>query len=398
MIQRHAEHILQRILDPFPLDAFLDEVLGKRFLKIQAKNAARLGLLGDDPETAVLADFARVAHKIGFHAAAPTGPAPRADPAPSAAAFKAMVEAFHDRGFTVRVPEIRSATPALDQFMRALECVLHQPAAAEVFWSRGDGKAPAHHDDYDIIMIQIVGRKRWFISTDPSDLPNTWRGIPDGPPRLDRYEEVLIEPGDFLYLPRGTVHRVDALADSMHISIGFSPLTLREAIIACLDHLSDGERPLRESVGARLPGQVRRLDFDDLPNQIRDGLARLTALCQSDAAVTDALLRRSSRAIADLDRLRAKPIPADAPVVTAATRLRHNPLAVSHLIGNPTRIDFAYPGGHHYIHRGAEAAVAFIANTPEFRIHDIPGAFGHDVRLALVEKFVTSGFLEIVED
>jgi hypothetical protein len=395
MILSQAQRILQAMLAPMPLDTFLNDVLGKRFVKLEAgKNPARQNLMGNDPEGAILGAFDRLAAKITSHAAEPVGPPPQTMRLADAASFRKKIDEFHERRYTVRVPEIRSVAPKLDEFIRALEIVLQVSAEAEVFWSRNDGKAPIHHDDYDIVVIQISGRKRWFISTDPSSLPNEWRLIPDGPPRLDRYEQIDVEVGDMLYLPRGTTHRVEGTADSIHASIGFTPITLREAIIACLDHVSDFSKPLRENAGCT-GVQVESSDFGNLPARVRDGLAFLLAQCQKDGVVADAMQRRSSRLVSAFPGLPKGPKGA---ALSPASRLRHAPMATSHLYGNATTLDFSYPGGHHYIHRGAEQSVAFIAQTPEFSIRDIPGDITNDVRMALVEKFLDSGFLEVVGD
>lgn len=397
MILEQAEAIFQRVLDPMPLDTFLDDILGKRFIKLEGplQDNRRAGLMGPEPGRVLLDGFAHIAPKITCHAAAPLGPPPAVGPAADAAAFEAKIAAFHALGYTVRLPEIRALAPELDEFLRAMELVFHQPVTAEVFWSRGDARAPIHHDDYDIIVIQLKGRKRWFISTDVSALPNAWKNVPDAPPRLDRFAEVGVEPGDLLYLPRGTTHRVDALSDSLHVSIGFVPLTLREAIIACLDHFSDIDRPLRETVGTRAGAQIAASDFGDLPARVREGLARFSTRCEADAFIAEAMQRRASHVIGDLGKLATQ----TARVALAPyTRLRHSRLGVCHLSGNAAKIDFAYPGGHHYIHRGVEQAVSFIARTPDFRLRDIPGSIGDDIRVALVEKFVASGFLEVAED
>jgi hypothetical protein len=45
-----------------------------------------------------------------------------------------------------------------------------------------------------------------------------------------------------------------------------------------------------------------------------------------------------------------------------------------------------------------ESALLFIANTAEFRLKEIPGAMSDDMRVALAEKFVTCGFLEVIEE
>jgi hypothetical protein len=202
-------------------------------------------------------------------------------------------------------------------------------------------------------------------------------------------------PGDFLYLPRGTTHRVDAVTDSIHLSIGFVPLTLREAVSACLDYLSDVDRLLRETVGARAGALAQTADFGDIPERVRGALASLATHCQSDAFVGDALRRRASRAIGSLDKLVP---PATRRPLSPESRVRHTPLAVCYRVANARTIDFAYPGGHHLIHRGVEESVNFIASTPEFSVRDIPGAIGEDVRMALVDKFVSTGFLEVVDN
>ncbi len=391
MLLPDSHDALQKVFDPLPVDRFLDEVLGQGFIKVEGgASAYRAGLLGPQPDQVILQAFDRLASKITRHAQKPLGQPPEPGPAADAAAFQALIEAHHSLGWTVRVPEVRGLTPDLAQFIRALEAVLHQPVEAAVFWSRGDGQAQVHYDEYDIIVIQLVGSKRWFINSDPPPLNNPWRGIAEGPPALDPHRVVEVGPGDLLYLPCGTAHRVDALSDSLHLSIGFRPLTLRDAVIAALDHMSDLDRRLRVGVGNRLAAQVRAGSFGDLPGQVRGALGQLLELSRSDAFLGQALQRRSSRVVGNLEALE----PPTAPLpLTLASRLKRHPLAISHLIGNAERLDFAHPGGHIHIHRGAEAAVSFIAGAAEFQVQDIPGELGDDVRIALAQRFVDAGFL-----
>lgn len=394
MILQDAYSIFQKILDPAPLDSFLDSVLGQRFIKIPGNaQSARAHLFGDNPLQLALESFETLAPRIGCHSEAPLGPHPVIEPLPSADAFKAKIEAFYALGYTVRLRDIRKLSPALDEFLRAMECMFHQPATVEAFISRGDAHAPVHHDDYDIIVVQLSGRKRWFISTERSELPNSWKTIPEGTPILGPHEVVEVDAGDLLYLPRGTRHRVDAMAESFHLSIGFIPLTMREAMIAAVDHLSEFDRSLREIVDPRLALSIRTNTFGALPDNIREALAKLQSVSRSDDFIAQSLQRRSSRAIADLEKL---PAPQVAPALSPTSLLRQNPLVVSHLMANAQRIDLSHPGGHLYIHRGVEESVAFIVGNREFRVRDIPGDIGDDVRLALAQKFVGAGLLEVI--
>ena len=388
-----AREILGRMLDPMPVTQFLDENVSKRFIKLDgAASHFPRAVLGDTPEAVILDAFEDLSGKITWHADKPSGPAPAVLRRDSAAAFREQIGAFHANLYTVRIPDVRPLTPQLDEFCRALELIFQTEVAATAFWSRGDGAAPVHHDDHDIIAIQLRGQKKWFVSADPPSLSNNWKHIPEGPPRMDREIPVEMKTGDLLYLPRGTTHRVEGIEDSVHVSIGFTPVTMRDAVIACIDHLSDIVKPLREMTDPHIAVQVQTGDFGKLGDRVRQSLALLAEYCRTDQFIADAMQRRSSRAIGELKRLDAPKVVAG---LTADTRLRHNRMAISHLSGNARLIDFAYPGGHRYIHRGAEAAVTFIAQTPEFAIRDLPGNLDMAIRIALVDELVTNGFLEV---
>lgn len=394
MILQDAYSTFQTILDPMPLDTFLDSVLGQRFIKIPGNaQSARAKLFGDDPLQLALESFEVLAPRMGCHSEAPLGPHPLIEPLASAEAFEAKIEAFYSLGYTVRLRDIRKLSPALDEFLRAMESIFHTPATVEAFVSRGDAHAPVHHDDYDIIVVQLTGKKRWFISTERSELPNVWKTAPEGTVLLGPHEVLEVNVGDLLYLPRGTRHRVDAMADSFHLSIGFIPLTMREAIIAALDHLSEFDRSFRELADPRLALSIRNNNFGALPERIREGLAKLHSISQSDDFVAQSLQRRSSRAIADLEKL---PAPQGKVSLSAGSLLRQSPVGVAHLMATAQKIDLSHPGGHVYIHRGVEDSVAFMVGNREFRVRDIPGEIGDDVRVALAEKFVSAGLFEVV--
>jgi len=385
---------LQRILHPLPLDEFLDGVLGKRFIKVPASaQSHRADMMGADPQQVILSAFADIAPHIAFHAIEPRGPAPTVGPVANAQAFKAKVAAFHDLGYTIRIPQPRWLSPDLEGFLRALEFILHTPAKAEAFWSRGEGKAPVHHDDFDIIVIQLQGRKRWFIGSDTPDLPNAWTSVLRPNTVLGRHEAVEVGPGDLLYLPRGTPHRVDSLTNSLHLSISLTPLTLRAAIIAALDALSDVDRPFRQTVGQHLAQSVRSGDFDSLQAAVRQGAARLQAACQSEGFVAQALQLRSARVIGDMSALNVRQ---DRPPLSRESLVRQAPMSMCQVVASNDLLEFSYPGGRLCVHKGAEPSVRFIASTREFKIGDIPGDIGDDIRLALADRFLDCGFLQVV--
>ena len=91
------------------------------------------------------------------------------------------------------------------------------------------------------------------------------------------------------------------------------------------------------------------------------------------------------------------PVSAAAPALTLDTELVQNELAFCHLTASPDRIDISYPGGHLYVHRGAQSCVEFIVNAQRFRVRDIPGEVGDDIRLSLATRFVEVGFLRLAD-
>jgi ribosomal protein L16 Arg81 hydroxylase len=87
----------------------------------------------------------------------------------------------------------------------------------------GSGSFGAHWDTHDVVVLQLVGRKRWRVGppTFPLPLPGqTSRGSGQAAPSLSALD-VLLEAGDALYLPRGWWHEVTPLPEpSLHLSVG----------------------------------------------------------------------------------------------------------------------------------------------------------------------------------
>jgi bifunctional lysine-specific demethylase and histidyl-hydroxylase NO66 len=134
-----------------------------------------------------------------------------------------------------------------------------------------------HYDTHDVFVLQVAGRKRWVVHRPAAPPPTPRMPWTDhredvaaavaGPPALD----VVLEPGDALYLPRGFVHAATALGDvSAHITLGVHPWTRRHVAERVLAGLADDEA-LRASlpvgVDVASPGDVAaevRLVLDTL--------------------------------------------------------------------------------------------------------------------------------------
>ncbi len=390
MILTEAEAVVGAVLAPLTVSVFFDAVKASTPIEQRGDpRHPRAMLLGPDPISTVLAAFATHAPILDCHAVTPAGPPPGPGAVTDAAAFRALIHAYHDRNYTVRIPEVRALAAPLLTFTRALEALICQPVEVSAFWSRAGARAKIHYDNNDNITVQLVGRKRWYVSTDPAGLENAWLQVGAPLPHLDRHKVSDAEPGDLLYVPRGTPHSVDSLTDSLHISILFTPLTVRAAVIAALDHLSDNARSLRATAAPRLAG-VGDLGATVGP-AITAALESLMMECRRPDFVDAALQKAAGRAVGAFDRL--VPARREALQLAPVTRVRHAPLSTAYLRKTGNVVDLALPGGHISIHAGAARALAFIAATSSFAIRDLPD-LAPEVGIALVERLIAAGWLE----
>jgi bifunctional lysine-specific demethylase and histidyl-hydroxylase NO66 len=100
--------------------------------------------------------------------------------------------------------------------------VLGGLALAFSIYGSVQGFAP-HFDDVDVYILQVEGRKRWRLYP-----PLPGHALPRYSSRDFVEAEVgacmldtILEPGDMLYLPRGTIHQAEALPSehSMHLTV-----------------------------------------------------------------------------------------------------------------------------------------------------------------------------------
>jgi hypothetical protein len=389
MTQRRAEATLRDFFAPASLEDFL-AALGRHSFDVPAgPGDAPRKLFGDEPRETLLAAYDSHATQLKCYGLAPQLPPPATRPASSPQDFRELIKSFHEREYTVRIPDVIPLSPRLQEVARALETLLHQPVQAAAFWSKAEAKAIVHYDNRDNIAVQLEGKKRWFISTDPPGLQNNWKQVGEPLPQLSRYRIVDAEPGDLIYIPRGTPHTVESTSESLHLAILFVPTTVREVITAALDFLSDEDLQLRQPAFARAADS----DAAALSGRVLAGLAGLAERCRSDEFLRRALDLRSSRMISSLPPLQK---PAAAAQITRDTRVRHAPLAITHLRPALGTLDLTIPGEHIAIHPGVEPELRFITATDEFRVGDVPGESSDDVRIALVSRLVASGLLQVV--
>jgi ribosomal protein L16 Arg81 hydroxylase len=300
----------------------------------------------------------------------------------SGTALVDRVAAEHAAGATIVLQALQLHWEPAARYCRDLELALGCPVQANAYCtpaaSQGFG---VHHDTHDVLVLQVAGRKRWRLYEPLLELPlkdQRWSadlGDPGAP-----IDDVTLEAGDTLYLPRGWPHEAAAAdSDSLHITVGLHPATrldaLRDALRECAD---DVEFRRALDAGGGLPAELierlaARLRPDDVARRARrrfvdgrrailgDQLAQVRALQRLGI---DTPLRRRPTVIADIEP------------------------------GGDGGVALRFEGKEVRFPAQAGAAVAFVhAATGTFTAAELPGTLDAAGRLVLVRRLVREGFL-----
>jgi Cupin superfamily protein len=140
------------------------------------------------------------------------------------------VSAFHDllaQGVSIIVDEVHRTIPQIRQLAAAVEREMGIPTQVNAYISFSKGSAfKPHWDIFDILAVQVHGRKRWrfWKAVVPHPVEYADSGSIDASAVPDR--EIDLAPGDVLFIPRGDPH-VAALSAgcSVHLTIGLLSAT-----------------------------------------------------------------------------------------------------------------------------------------------------------------------------
>lgn len=117
------------------------------------------------------------------------------------------------------------------------------------------GSVGAHVDNYDVFLLQGLGRRHWSISTDARASKAT---RDDAEIKLLRTfvptHEWVLEPGDMLYLPPGVPHHGVAIGECMTYSVGMRAPSRAELLV-----------DFAETFAAEWPEELRFGDADLAP-------------------------------------------------------------------------------------------------------------------------------------
>ncbi|MER8060993.1 MULTISPECIES: JmjC domain-containing protein [unclassified Streptomyces] len=167
-------------------------------------------------------------------------------------------------GASLVLDAVKKIHPAVGAAAEGLERFLGTSVQANVYasWTEREGFG-RHWDDHDVVVVQLHGSKRWRLWGMTREAP-TFRDVespeePEGDPVAD----LVLSPGDVLYLPRGWWHAVtaDQGTESLHLTFGTVPHTGADLILWVVDQLR-ASLALRRDI-PRFGSPAEQSDFID---------------------------------------------------------------------------------------------------------------------------------------
>jgi ribosomal protein L16 Arg81 hydroxylase len=197
------------------------------------------------------------------------------------------VMALLSQGASLVANDIDTLTPGLRGVAAALEKALSGKAQANLYCSWKERQAfGTHFDTHDVYAMHIAGEKLWRIYETRADNPiahpqfksygQEWHDANKG----EVAQEILMRPGDLLYIPRGLYHDAIATSDgTIHIAFGvthvigmdamdmFTSMTVDDPLFRCnMPRPADGEAAVAEWLGAL---GARIADFAKTPEAVQ---------------------------------------------------------------------------------------------------------------------------------
>jgi 50S ribosomal protein L16 3-hydroxylase len=109
-----------------------------------------------------------------------------------------------------------------------------------VSYATDNGGVGPHSDNYDVFLLQTSGKRRWRVGA-TGDLPKETELVP-GMRHLTEFEpfiDVVMEPGDMLYIPPNTAHWGVSLGESIGYSIGYRSLQTKNLLSLLLNEFEE---------------------------------------------------------------------------------------------------------------------------------------------------------------
>lgn len=250
---------LADLLAPHSTDAFFETVFEQTHLHAQGQDQDRfISLIGLDAIDRILAEDLLREGDLSMARAEPR----LADSAwlrEDGLVDRGEVARLYQQGATLILPQLQARHRPLADLCRELEAEFSCPVQTNIYLTPPNAQGfQTHYDNHDVLVLQVEGAKRWRLYDTPVGVP--YRGERFTPGRFAQTEpraELVLKPGDVLYVPRGLMHdAVNEGADeaSLHITTGLLAKTWADFLLEAVSEAALRTPQLRRALP---PGYAR---------------------------------------------------------------------------------------------------------------------------------------------
>lgn len=293
-------------------------------------------------------------------------------------------------GHSLVLEQLERVVPSLGRLCARVQDELAGETCANVYYTPGASTCfHPHFDTQEVFVLQCAGRKRWRLWDRAVHLPLPRDGKRPVGSLGEPLRELVLEPGDVLYLPRGQVHAAEALdGPSLHVSVSVLPVTWWTVLRECFrtfehpilhesvrfdPHDPDLDEAQEERFEALVEGLVDALDASDA---LRELVRRITA--GSFPALEGGLL--------DLEAVQAGRVGLD-----TALRAREG---VRWMVDREEgRLLLRFHKHTLPLPPDGYPVVRWLVDTPRFQVRELPGGMADDTKVRLCRELVARGFL-----
>ena len=250
-LEQPAQDALALLLGPLTPEQFFAEFYERKFYRNANKSDQAAALLSLDRVDEILSDSELPASSISMAKSGRSIPETEITFPNGVVDRGSVLDNFRD-GCTLILPQMHLADGKLYNFCLALERQFGARTQTNVYLTPpGETGFGVHYDDHDVFVIQISGAKEWEIYGDRDGLPykgESFRKDHDDTGELK--ETFVLNPGECLYVPRGTAHRAPNHGDepSLHITVGILVQTWAEFMLEAVAEASLRVPEMRHSL------------------------------------------------------------------------------------------------------------------------------------------------------
>lgn len=303
-------------------------------------------------------------------------------------------------GYTLVVNEVNRYWEPLRHFCQNMQSQFNCKVVANMYLTPKHQKALLpHYDTHDVYVLQIHGKKHWKLYDADYETPilGSFQPIFQRE-QLRNEQDLTVEAGDLLYVPRGVPHEaVTTEESSLHLTIGIYPTQWMDVLTKAIQQLAPTNIDLRKALPM---GYLQELtenpeSLHDMERQFKQLLK--DSIDKADIRTTLGLIaeefRMSQRTVADghfasLDQVE------DISIDTILTlRSGMNRVAAQNNNGAARII---YPGNVIKGPAQIYPCFEFVANQKtEFKVSGIP-LVNEANKIKIAQRLVRGGLLKIV--